>query len=149
MNVKFDGYNTADVAEILKVNKAAVGQWVHNGWIIAQDVSEPGSTVPRFLYTDEEVDRVKRLRKKYGRFWGRQSKLELDAEREAVNALNPVSNTEEVEDKVLDKPSGKNPLIMKIEKVKDLKDELENIEARRNQILAEIEQLKNEIIDAI
>ena len=151
MNVGFDGYNSVEVGEIMGVDKSSVIYWCRNGYIRYQDVSEPGSTMPRYLFTDDEVSRVKGLRKKYGRAWVRHSNegLTMPKPKTEDTVVPSVANIKSSVNEVHDKSNGTNGIIRRIEKVKELKDELNDLEARRNQIMAEIEILKNEIIDAI
>ena len=155
MNVKYDSFNTTDVAEILGVDKTTVSLWCQNGVIRYQDVSEPGSQRPRYLFTNEEVDRIKGLRAKYGRrTWVNYAKAELQKKTkiaEAVPAKTPVAHIKGVtimEEKKETTPMN-NKLEMKIDELRELKEELANIEARRNQILNQIELVKDEIVEAV
>ena len=100
MNVDYKHLNCADVARMLKVDRTSVALWCRNKYIDAIDVSEPGSKKARYQIAEEEVERVKKLLKKYGKHrWtkhcneGRNEMLypdydELEQEEEA---LVPVS----------------------------------------------------------
>ena len=67
MNVDFKSLNTQDVAKMFGVSRSTVQGWCRAGKMCAQDVSESGSKMPRFLITEAEVARCKKLQKKYGK----------------------------------------------------------------------------------
>lgn len=66
MNVGYKDINTSDAARMLNVTPNCVSGWCKNGYICAQDLSEKGSTRPRYRISDAEITRVKKLIKKYG-----------------------------------------------------------------------------------
>lgn len=69
MNAKYDELNTSDVATMLGVQKCTVAYWCQKGYIKFQDISNPGSNRPRYLFDVEEVNRVAKLKEKYGKSW--------------------------------------------------------------------------------
>ena len=69
MNVGYNELNTADVATMLGVQKCTVVYWCQHGHIKYQDVSSPGSKSARYLFDVEEINRVQKLREKYGKAW--------------------------------------------------------------------------------
>lgn len=68
MNANYKQISSSDAAQMLGVTRGTVGCWCRRGVINYIDVSESSSNVPRYVLTDEEVQRIKRAIKKYGKF---------------------------------------------------------------------------------
>ena len=151
MNVRFDMNSTGDVAKMLGVTPAVIASWCRLGVISFSDVSEPGSARPRYMFTDDEVTRVMNLRGKYGKAWMRHAKETVVPQVDKViEAPKPqLAYIKELSDEAKKRRESVDKLADKIERVRDLKEELNDIEARRNQLLREIELIKNEIFDEI
>lgn len=147
MNVKYEDFNTVDVAKILGVARCTLTWWVREGHIKAQDVAEPGSKLPRYLFTDAEVTRVQNLIKKYGREnWKNHSS-------EGLIGANPVAKAESAVIKVKEpvdvNKAEADQITTTILRIRDLKARLEQLDAERNQIAEAIEVMKKQVIDAI
>lgn len=146
MNVSYEEYNTSDVAQLLGVERRTVTWWCRNGYIKYQDVSGPGSTKPRYLFTVDEVNRVSNLIDKYGkRKWMDYNDLHsADEQKKVVITPQPVvanpmdinfDNTEEV--------AG---YVTKIRALKKQRDKLlEELDALDNAI----REMKQKVIEAI
>lgn len=67
MNVSYKELNTVDVAKALKMDKTTVAAWCRKGYINYQDVSEPGSSKPRYQIPQWEFDRIQKLIRKFGK----------------------------------------------------------------------------------
>ena len=67
MNVDYKHLNLSDVAKMLKVDRNTLRGWCNKGYIDYLDVSEPGSNYKRYQFSEEEVNRIKKLMKKYGK----------------------------------------------------------------------------------
>lgn len=149
MNVKFDRFNTNDVAQILKVSGSAVASWCRKGWIIAENISN-GTDKARWMIEDKEVDRIKGLMKKYGKVKWYHHRHEGLVHPEDVGIfieeqpieVEEVSSGNVVMDNV-------NKIADIVYKIADLRDELENLEARKAQIENEINDYKKQVNDLL
>ena len=147
MNVKFDQLNTADVARILKVTASCVSAWCRKGYIRGIDISDEGTSNARWLISEEELARIQRCREKHGRNWLMYSMKELQIEDGAV-AEEDVKEITYVSDYTPPKQSADKISIL-YGNLQQAKEELENIEARRNQLINEINNLRNEIVEML
>lgn len=97
MNVSYKELNTVDVAKALKLDKTTVAAWCRKGYINYQDVSEPGSSKPRYQIPQWEFDRIQKLIRKFGK---RQWMLynEKDKVRAAQEHMTPIEE-KKVEDR--------------------------------------------------
>lgn len=149
MNVAYDQFGTNDVAKILGTTPQTVSGWVRKGHIQATNVSD-GVEKARYMFDDDEVTRVQKLIKQYGKFaWMNHSTV-------AKPVALPVTQIKMVEaprpEIAAPKPEpsfNADKVMNKILKIQDLKQELEDIEARRNQLINEIEGLKSEVMEVI
>lgn len=182
MNVSYKELNTVDVAKALKLDKTTVATWCRKSYINFIDVSEPGSSKPRYQIPEWEFDRVRKLIAKFGkRNWLLHN--EKDKVRAAQEHMTPVEKVEENPDDqakkmlnaiaegktdymFIDKPElAPIPLKTAEEKekaklnpdkvmntilyIQDIKERLNDLEAEKNQLLAELEQCRKEVIDVI
>lgn len=193
MNVSYKELNTVDVAKALKLDKTTVAAWCRKGYINFIDVSEPGSSKPRYQIPQWEFDRVQKLIRKFGK---RQWMLynAKDKERAAQEHMTKVEKVEENPDDqakqmlnaiadgetgymFIDKPE-LEPIPLKtasdmtfdMEKIaeekektkfnpdkimntilyiQEIKERLNDLETEKNQLLAELEQCRKEVIDVI
>lgn len=147
MNVAYDQFSTSDVAKILGMSPQTVSSWVRKGHIKATNVSD-GVEKARYMFDDDEVTRVQKLIKQYGRFsWMNHVEKKEIAKPIALPVTQIIAP-------VAEQPKPENTfsadkVMNKILKIQDLKEELEDIEARRHQLLAEIEALRNEVMEEI
>lgn len=142
MNVTYDKFNTQDVAKIIGVAPQTITAWVRSGFIKATNVSD-GTEKARYMFTDDEVTRVQKLIKDHGtRKWMMYSK-------NTTPVIVPFTDDFVTEEP---KPKAKfdaDKIMNKLLKVQDLKEQLENIETERNQVLQEIELIKKEIMEVM
>lgn len=156
MNVKFNDFNTTDVAEILGVCNQTISNWCRNGFMRYQDVSEAGSSRPRYLITDAEVDRVKTLIDKYGaRKWMLYSRDEIaqtNKVEEPIILPSEIGDVEE-DERVMNDDFEMELILHNVSKVKaakrrvaEIDSEVEKLNDERNELLDLIEGLKQDII---
>ena len=156
MNVTYDKINSTDFAKIIGVAPQTITSWVRAGLLRATNVGD-GTDKARYLFSDNEVTRVQHLIAKYGsRKWMLYSKEELKADsnkkkKEVVVMDVPVIVRPEPkpEPEISPRRFNADRVMNKILKLQDLKEELENLEAERNQLLGEIELLRKEIMEVI
>lgn len=129
MNVGYENYNTSDVAQLLGVQKCTVSLWCRQRLIRYQDVSSPGSSRPRYLFDEDEVNRVSKLIDKYGKKnWILHNHVdeEKPVEAAAITTILGITNPEEYI------PDDTDEAIRYIKQIRALK-------VQRDKILAEID----------
>lgn len=67
MNANYKQISSSDAAQMLGVTRNTVGSWCRHGIINYIDVSENVSNVPRYVLTEEEVQRIKRAMRRHGK----------------------------------------------------------------------------------
>ena len=150
MNVGFEEFNTEDVAKMLGLTRCTITGWCRNGFIRYQDVSETDSRKPRYLIPESEVNRIKRLIKKYGnRKWLLYAKEDIEEEVIEHKTVEPVMEAKAQSEIKKNDEFNPDKLMNTLMYIKDIKERLEDIEAERNQLLGELELMKKEIIDSI
>ena len=143
MNVAFDKNNAKDVAAILGVSYPVVTAWCRQGLIKATDVSD-GDKKARWLISDEEVQRVSNLISKYGtRMWTTYAAAEPAKEVVVV----PVAGIKEPQAIIKAEPS--DEFVDLYWKIKDAKEELENVIARENQLKNLLADYEKQLYNAI
>ena len=147
MNVTYDNFNTNDVAKIIGVAPQTITAWVRSGYINATNISD-GTEKARYMFTDDEVTRVQGLIKQHGtRKWMLYAKQEKQEKQvQAATVIVPIAELPETKEQ---KKFDADKIMDKILKVQDLKEQLENLEAERNQVLQEIELIKKEIMEVM
>lgn len=147
MNVAYDQFSTNDVAKILGTSPQTVTSWLRKGYIEATNVSD-GVEKARYMFDDEEVTKVQNLIKHYGGFsWMNHVEKKTVAKPIALPVTQIIAPM--VEQPKPENTFSADKVMNKILKIQDLKEELEDIEARRNQLMAEIETLRNEVMEEI
>lgn len=182
MNVSYKELNTVDVAKALKMDKTTIGAWCRKGYINFIDVSEPGSSKPRYQIPQWEFDRIQKLIRKFGkRKWmlynakdkeraaqehmTKVEKVEENPDDQAKQMLNaiaegktdymfidkpelepiPLKTAEEKEKPKFDADKIMNTILY----IQEIKERLNDLEAEKNQLMAELEQCRKEVIDVI
>ena len=84
MNVGYADINSSDAATILGVKVQSITYWCRHGYMKYVDVSGPRSTTPRYMFTEDEVDRIQKLMDKYGKKWMFHLKKETEEVAEPV-----------------------------------------------------------------
>lgn len=137
MNVAFDKNNTSDVATMLGVSPQVIASWCRKGLIKATNVSD-GDKKARWLISDEEVQRVSDLIRKHGvRMWTTYAAVE-PVEKVAVVPVVEVKKAE---------PS--DEFVDLYWKIKEAKEELENVIARKNQLENLLADYEKQLYNAI
>lgn len=155
MNVRFDQYNTGDVAQLLGVTHQTVSYWCKNGFIRYQDVSEPSSGRPRYMFSEDEVNRVSKLIDRYGkRKWVnyndivdevKAAVIPTEAKEEVIPTKEPVQN-ESVEELELDDTQD---ILQQISKIKHLKAQRASLLAELDSIDEAIKNMREKVLEAI
>jgi hydroxymethylpyrimidine pyrophosphatase-like HAD family hydrolase len=154
MNVKFDEINTTDAAKLLGVTRTTVTYWCRKGWIKFQNVGE-GNLRPRYLFTDDEVQRVMDLMKKYGKeHWHEHANEGFKAEANSRKApIDPVIRAYVKSESKVSEPDVEmkddDSILLTISKIRELKERRENLEAELTQVEIEIKLLKDEVMKAL
>lgn len=144
MNVTYDNFNTTDVAKIIGVAPQTITAWVRSGYVNAINVSD-GTDKARYMFSDDEVTRVQKRIKEHGtRKWMLYSKKEVEAKKDLVIIAAP-----QIVEQASAKKFDADKVMDKILKLQDLKEQLENLEAERNQVMNEIEALRKEVMEVI
>ena len=145
MNVKFNQYSPDDLAKLINVDGASIRYLCRLGIIDATNVSD-GTSKARWLIPDSEVNYIldvvdKRGKRKLG---------------QTLKMLRGQKNTQESKPKAEEKP--KDAVIAGINinkvaeltyRVADIKEELANIDARKNQLETELQDIKSTILEVL
>ena len=159
MNVTYDEINARDAAQRIGVDYTTVVGWCRNNLINYTNLSD-GSKNGRYMLAEAEVEYLKRLNRTYDtrkammHYQKDWNKAEPKAEPKAVIKnvdLKPVAPTPQ--SKIEDAPKKANfnadKVLDQILKIQDLKERLEDLEAEKNQIMAELEMIRKDIMEVI
>ncbi len=147
MNVSYEHINPADAATILGVSPSVVCSWCRKKYIKATNMSD-GEVKARWMIPDAEVQRVSDLITKYGkRMW-----MTHNIPQETLPVV--IESKPLTEEKVMEyQPTARiepsDEFVDLYYRIKDIKEELNNIEARKNQLMNELEELKQQLMDKI
>jgi hypothetical protein len=178
MNVKFNENDAKDVARRLKVDYSTVTGWCRRGLINFIDVSSNKSNSARYQIPEEEVVYLEKLFKQWGVRKGilHYDKTRLNKEIDTV--VEPVEKPYSAVQETVEEPSGEYTIedphdeVLRFDTslssdeltsikfdaeriantilhIKEIKERLENLEAERNQLMNEYNQLKQEMKDVI
>lgn len=159
MNATFQQISTVDAGKMLGVDKTTVANWCRRGIINFFDVSEPKSSVPRYVLAEEEVDRIKRTMKRYGKKkWFKHYKKDKPYKNKKTTEIVDDSHifeetttaTTVAPDTIQPTTSSATDEIDKLTNtimyIKDIKERLEDLEAEKAQLLNELENLRKEVL---
>lgn len=157
MNVGIDNFNCQEASEIIGVHYATVVAWCRKGIMKSVDVSELGSTKPRYSITNDEVDRVKGLIKKHGaRKWMLYNNIDTV---EPEHVSEPVINIEfdpayecrqeEVDERTEKADFEMELIIANTTKLKAAQRRLAELDEERKKLMETIEELRNDIIERL
>lgn len=139
MNAAYNQTSAADAARIFGVAPQTVTLWCRNKIIKYQDISEAGSKKARYVIPDNEVDRVHALIQKYGkRNWMFSNNDEEPQTREEEEVMSNSTETRY--------ESKADEIARTIIYIQDIKERLEDLEAERNQLVNELETMRNEVL---
>lgn len=164
MNVPYNEINARDAAKMIGIDYTTLVKYCRKGTINVSDVGG-GKGKPRYLFTENEVEYMKGLKKKYGkRFFGHYDKNWNVKEEPAIadeQELFVKSNEDFENNKIVPVIVKEDNLLTRTEKVdidkiaitigyiQDIKERLNDLEAEKNQLLKELEELRNEVIAAL
>lgn len=148
MNADYKEISSVDAAKIFKVTPQTVSCWCRSGILRFQDAAGPNSNKPRYVIPEYEVNRVRELIKKYGsRKWllyNDISKQEEIKESEVMKSEILVENEPTIPSKLTPEK-----VVNTIMYIQEIREHLEDLEAERNQLLNELEELRNEVLTYI
>ena len=166
MNTPFNEYSAGDVARMLKVDKSTITLWCRKGLIVAKSVSE-GAKNARWLIPEKEAEYLRKLCKQYGKrgimkHYERVGQDLLPVEETQVDisslphedeiALPIEQEVSSIEETTNTKPTKKfdvDEVALQIARIQEIREELEDIEARKNQLTYELEDLRKEVLEFI
>lgn len=135
-NVGYEHYNTSDVATLFGVQKCTVADWCRKGYIKFTDVSGPGSIRPRYLFEENEVERVSRLINTHGkRAWFIYDIDETKEEAPTPEPKNEIYGVTNPEEYVADD----------IDEIVDLVKKKRALEIQKVKLLAEVDRVTDTI----
>lgn len=144
MNVGYADINTQDAATMLGVQQQTVTNWCRQGHIRFFNVSD-GNKKPRYLFTDDEINRVSKLIDNYGKYnWVHyndiiEKKPEEDNQmEEAITEIKPEEYIEDTDEVVND-----------IKRLRELKVRRDKMLAEIDAMDADIKSLRQKIIESI
>lgn len=146
MNVGYADINTQDAATMLGVQQQTVTNWCRQGHIRFFNVSD-GNKKPRYLFTDDEINRVSKLIDNYGKYnWVHYNDI-IEKKPEEENQMEEVI-TEEVkpEEYIVDDT---DEVVNDIKKLRELKIQRDKMLAELDNIDATIKSLRQKIIESI
>ena len=145
MNVGYDHLSTTDVATILGVNRTNVTIWCREGYIKFTNVGD-GNKRPRYMFDEDEVERVRRLREKYGRNWI------LYAKSNEVKPAKPIAKANDL-DTMIDPddyiPDDTDEITGYIKKIRALKVQRDKLLVELDSIDESIKTMREKVIAAI
>lgn len=167
MNTPFNEYSAGDVARMLKLDKSTVSSWCKTGKIICKDISN-GPHNARYLIPEKEAEYLRKLCKQYGnkRILKHYERVGEDllrpveeasvdisklptTEDENVSPIEPVSSIEETTNTKPTKKFDVDEVALQIARIQEIREELEDIDARKNQLGYELEDLIKEVSEFI
>ena len=144
-NVGYADINTQDAATLLGTTKWNVQNWCRWGYIKYINVGE-GTQRPRYMFTEDEIDRVDKLIKKYGkRGWFNHVKDELNK----TNQSKPEETVTKVADPETYIPDDTDEITGYIKKIRALKVQRDKLLAELDNIDEAIKTMRQKVIDSI
>lgn len=167
MNTPYNEFSAGDVARMLKVDKSTVAYWCRTGKIVCKDISG-GPHNARYLIPETEAEYLRKLCKQYGKRGimkhyervGEDLLLPVEetsvdisklptTEDENVSPIEPVSSIEETANTKPTKKFDVDEVALQIARIQEIREELEDIDARKNQLGYELEDLIKEVSEFI
>lgn len=173
MNPTFDQISCSDAAKMLGVSRTSVATWCRHNIVNYIDISEPNSSVPRYVLTETEVDKIKRAMKRHGKqYWTKHycktrgitsPKKPADDSNMFLNVADdviicdPSSSSEEtvsnVTDSSIDSSGVSEESVKKIKNtiiyIKQIKAQLNDLEQEKAMLTQELETMRKEIMDFV
>lgn len=152
MNVAYNEISCADAAKMIGVDKSTVSAWCRKQVINCVNLSN-GNKNGRYMIPEKEVEYLRKLKKDYGSMRQAMMHYQKDWEENWDNVKEPentmiksvVTNitVENVKPKKFDVDS----IATTISYIQDIKERLNDIEAEKNQLNAELEDLRKEVME--
>lgn len=162
MNAPFNEVSSVDLAKMLKVDRSTVTAWCRSGKIECINVGK-GSTNSRWVIPQKEVDYLLKLRKEFGSMRSAMLHYEnvgtrfgqaiLKEAEEEINrpANKPRTFVDDYYDAVKEesKPDQEfdvDNVALKLARVQEIKERLEDLDAEKNQLTNELNDLRSDIM---
>lgn len=146
MNVGYADLNTSDVATMLGVQKCTVSLWCRQGRIRFQNVSD-GTSRPRYLFTDDEVERVRKLIDMYGKNWILHNHIDEEQKpEEPQTTVAVIKDVFKPDDYI---PDDTDEVVSDIKKLRDLKVQRDKLLMELDSIDEAIKNLRQKVIESI
>ena len=143
MNVGYENLSAPDVATILGVSRCTVTSWCREGYIKYINVGN-GSERPRYMFEEDEVERVRKLIEKYGtKSWISHTKEPKKIETKPKAAI---STTISPDDYI---PDDTDEITGYIKKIRALKVQRDKLLAELDSIDESIKTMREKVIEAI
>ena len=152
MNVAYNEISVQDAAKMLGVDKSTVAGWCRKNVINFINLSD-GTKKGRYMIPENEVQYLKSLAKEHGSMrralmayrkdWNEKKNKE---EYPTVPVVKSVVTNITVEEPKTKKFNAEN-IATTISYIQDIKERLNDIEAEKNQLLNELEELRKEVME--
>lgn len=154
MNVAYNEISCVDAAKMIGVDKSTITAWRRKNRINCINVSN-GNKYGRYMIPDKEVEYLRKLKKDYGSM--KQAMLhyqknweenwdnvkEPEPENTVIKSVVTNITVENTKSKKFDVDS----IATTISYIQDIKERLNDIEAEKNQLTAELESLRKEVME--
>lgn len=150
MNVGFADINTEDAATMLGVQRQTISYWCRQGYIRFFNVSD-GNKKPRYLFTDDEINRVSKLIDNYGKYnWIHYNDIHNGVEKEEPEEAHMEETTikEEIkpEEYIVDNT---DEIVDYVKKIRQLKVQRDKMLAELDAIDESIKTMRAKVMEAI
>ena len=155
MNVAYNQINCSDASRIIGVDYSTVVRWCRDGKINATNISE-GTEKGRYVITETEVDYLKTLKQKFGRHFIRRYRKDWERGRQPATPeqeTKPIAILKDTSANTNFKPIETNEkadideLAIKIGYIQDLKDKLASLELEKAKLSAQLDALRQEVLE--
>lgn len=143
-NVGYADINTVDAATLLGVSKWNVQDWCRKGYIKYINVGE-GNYRPRYMFTEDEVERIRRLMEKYGSDWRNHANEGLSNNAKPEPEVS-ITTTISPEDYI---PDDTDEITGYIKKIRALKIQRDKLLAELDAIDETIKTMRAKVIESI
>lgn len=157
MNPTFEQISCSDAARMIGTTKCTVNYWCRKGFVNYTDVSSPKSSAPRYVLTEEEVERIKKAIKKYGKYkWHKHYKKNSynEVKPKSTDSRDTVSVPTPEEEKTINLEvsefdSKSSEILNTIKYIQDIKTRLVDLENEKRTLEQELEALRKEVLEFI
>lgn len=144
MNVGYADISAQDAATMLGVQQQTVTKWCREGQIRFFNVSD-GNKKPRYLFTDDEINRVSKLIDNYGKYnWVHYNDIiekKPDEDNQMEEVITEIKPEEYIEDT--------DEVINDIKKLRELKIQRDKMLAELDKLDVTIKSMRDKIIKSI